>query len=155
MVATAECDLTGSQYVHFSSSEYIDKITTSISGETCTLAKAVTRITDSHQNIVYEYKFDLSDGFRDEITKEDGLRVIRLHNRVEMFESTKDLPKWESPDSYYDKYSQEISLPKDEYELLQTKNWITYSHQVGYEGYKTVVYDRDNNLVKEVTSGSP
>ena len=157
MVSVAEeyCHFVSSKLIYFSSDAKLDKITVEITGKTCDDAFQIISIVDADGNVIYKYSSPLKDGFRRTTTKEDAKYVTKFVLRKRVFKLTSDLPEWEPKNEYYLKHSQEISVSEQYYKNLRTKKWLTFSHQIGYEGYVTLTFDQIMKKVIEITSGSP
>ena len=69
--------------------------------------------------------------------------------------STRALPEWQPEEQYYEANSQNISVSEEYYNDIRKRGWRTFSHQIGYEGYRFIVYDREQKKAIEVSSGSP
>ncbi len=152
----ADCSYEKSINIAFKNDDATDILTSRVvAGEDC--SKGFEHITIKTKNgyWLYEYYSPLAKYFRRPVTKDDVIRVVENNLSERYFSKSSQLPKWQEPDKYYDAHSGEISVPKEKYIHYKTKEWLTYSHQVGYEGFKTIVYDRDKNITREVTGGSP
>ncbi|MEM7284234.1 MAG: hypothetical protein AAF438_21730, partial [Pseudomonadota bacterium] len=67
---------------------------------------------------------------------------------------TSELPPWLPNPDYYDSHYQVVQIDKEEYEMLRTKNWISYTHSVHYEGWRVVAFDPDNQRSIIVSEGT-
>lgn len=151
MTEPSECNLLEKRQVIFSDPTLKDTITAEISGKTCDEAMESVRIQDPTGRVLYEFKSALGDGFVREITIEDAQRVIQ--SLLDGFQPTSALGDW---GTRFDVMEPEKMYPidKSEYERIRAKSWVSYGHQVGYEGYVAVAYDRDRKRVVELIRGS-
>ena len=156
-VVWANCSYEKTMNIAFSSEDATDVITSRVvAGDDC--SKGFEHITIKKTNgwWLYEYYAPLSHYFRNQpVTTDDVKRIVESNLSERYFSNTSLLPKWQESEGYYESNYQEISVSKEQYQLYLSKKWPTYSHQVGYEGSKVIVYDRDSDRVVEVSSGSP
>lgn len=152
--AFADCNVSNEKSVIFSNSQTPDKFIVRISKDDCNSATQYIQIYTSNNELLYEHVSALSDGFRENIFLENAKYVTKLTFKDDFLSTTAKLPKWEPNEEYYEHHVQEIDVSKDYYEMLRTKDWPTFTHQSGYEGFLTIVYDRDKKKVVVVTSGS-
>lgn len=151
----AECNVAKVKSIFFSSDKTPDTFVVKIEGKDCNSATKSIEIVTEDEKVIYEYTSPLSDSFGRDITMENAEYVVESVARDNRFSRTNKLPKWEPSDEYYENNAQGIAVEDAYYRMLLTKSWPTFSHQYGYEGFLTIVYDREKNRVVMVTSGSP
>ena len=105
--------------------------------------------------LLYQYSEPLKNAFTERISKVDAERAMEIILGDDQVRSTSDLPVWQPEEQYYEEISQNLSVSEVYYKDIQKRGWRTFSHQIGYEGYRVIVYDRKQKKALEVSSGSP
>ena len=143
--------------IAFSSEEPTDVITSRVvAGDDCSKGFEHITIKKANGYWLYEYYAPLRQYFRSQpVTISDVRRVVEDNLSERHFSTTNSLPKWQEEEAYYESNYQELSVSSKRYEFYRSKQWTMYSHQVGYEGLKIIVYDRKSGTVIEVSSGGP
>jgi len=153
----ADCSYEKSVPIAFSSDAKTDVLTVRVvAGDDCSKAFEHIMIKRNDGYWLYEYYASLQHYFRNqEITRKDVIRLVEVGVSESSFSYSNRLPAWEPADVYYENHFQEIKVTKEQYVKYSNQNWLIFSHQVGYEGRATIVFDRDSKTVKEISSGSP
>ncbi|MBM4297546.1 MAG: hypothetical protein FJ143_07370 [Deltaproteobacteria bacterium] len=110
---------------------------------------------DAKGELLYQYSEPLRNNFMRKITRADAEAAMEVILGEDQVKSTNDLPEWQPEGQYYEANSQKISVPDDYYKDIRERQWRTFSHQVGYEGYRFIVFDREQRKAIEVSRGSP
>lgn len=155
LAESPRCDLARKRVVSFTEDKPTDTVLISIRGPSCD--KAITRIqiVGADGKVLYRHSEPLSNAFKEEINASDAREAIKIIYGNSTTKATKALPRWQPKEQYYDANSQELSASKAYYNKLRQQAWRTFSHQVGYEGWKVIAYDRELGKVVNVSSGSP
>jgi len=155
LAETAPCNIRREKAISFSEDKPTDKLIVTIRGRTCDTAVERIRIVGSTGKLLYQYSEPLRNHFTRKINKVDTERAMEVILGEDQFQSTRDLPVWQPEEQYYAANSQNISVSQEYYEDIRKRRWRTFSHQMGYEGYRVIVYDREQEKAIEVSRGSP
>jgi hypothetical protein len=155
LAETALCNIRREKAISFSEDNPTDKIIVTIRGRTCDTALERIRIVGSAGNLLYQYSEPLRNHFTRKINKADTERAMEVILGEDQFQSTRALLVWQPKEQYYAANSQNISVSQEYYKDIRKRGWRTFSHQMGYEGYRIIVYDREQKKAIEVSSGSP
>src|SRR6266853_3055740 len=152
---TTPCNIRREKAISFSEDNPTDKIIVTIRGRTCDVAVERIRIVGSTGKLLYQYSEPLRNHFTRKINKADTERAMDVILGEDQFQSTRALPVWQPKEQYYAANSQNISVSQEYYKDIRKRGWRTFSHHMGYEGYRVIVYDREQQKAIEVSSGSP
>jgi len=152
---TTPCNINREKAISFSEDEPIDRLIVTIRGRTCDSAVERIRIVNSRGKLLYQYSEPLRNHFTEKISKADAERAMEVVLGEDQVQSTSALPEWQPEEQYYEANSQNISVSEEYYKDIRKRRWRTFSHQMGYEGYRFIVYDREQQLPIEVSNGSP
>lgn len=170
--ANAECNYNTTKKVYFSSDSKKDKFIVEIKGKTCSNAHISIRIVNSKNQVLYDFKDKdtLYDENREEILyyttsgKKINIEDLIVKNipdniafilRDESFSNTSNLPKWQPSKDYCSNNLQHVYVSKDYYNKLRNKKWHTFTHPVGYEYNRLIVYDQNQGSVVIICGRSP
>ena len=155
LAQTTPCNVERQKAISFSQDTPTDKVIATIRGKTCDTAMTRIRILDATGRLLYRYSEPLKNAFMRKITKADADRAMEVILGEDQFRSTSDLPEWQPEEQYYEANSQNVSVSEEYHKDIRNRKWRTFSHQVGYEGYRVIVYDREQQKTIEVSRGSP
>lgn len=148
---SSACNLRESRKVIFSNPDLEDRVVVEIRGKTCQEATLSVEIQNLDGLVLYRSEEPLKSGFTNEVSKPDAQRV--LESRLGGFAPTSELGEWGTAFDTWDP-SEDYLVSRSEYERLKMQDWVSYSHQIGYEGGVTVVYDQNAERVIAVIEGS-
>ena len=155
LAETTPCNIRREKAISFSEDKPTDKLIVTIRGRTCDTAVERIRIVSSTGKLLYQHSEPLRNYFTEKITKADAERAMEVVLGEDQVKSTRALPEWQPEEQYYEANSQNISVSEEYYNDIRKRGWRTFSHQIGYEGYRFIVYDREQKKAIEVSSGSP
>jgi hypothetical protein len=171
-IANAECNYKNKKMAYFSSDAKKDKFIVETTGKTCSNAHISIRIVNSKDKVLYEFKDKdtLYDENKEEILyyttsgKKINIEDLIIKNipdtiafilREEAFSYTSNLPKWQPIKDFYKNNLENIYVSEDFYRMLGQKKWHTFTHPVGYEDDRLIVYDQSQGSVVIVSGRSP
>jgi hypothetical protein len=155
LAETTPCNIRREKAISFSEDKPTDRLIVTIRGRTCDTAVERIRIVGSTGKLLYQYSESLRNHFTEKISKADAERAMEVVLGEDQVQSTRDLPAWQPEEQYYEANSQNISVSEEYYKDIRKRGWRTFSHQMGYEAYRFIVYDRERQKAIEVSSGSP
>ena len=153
-----DCDVSRQSLVSFAGPDSKDQLAVTIQGSPCYEASLTISIASATGTRLYEYEasFKPHTAVHWEEPGLDGV-AERLADRLvdpESFSLTSGLPQWLPEADYYEANYQVIQISKEQYEELRTKDWVTYTHSVHYEGWRVVAFDPENQRSIIVSEGT-
>ena len=153
-----DCDVSRQTQVSFAGADSKDQIAVTIQGSPCYEASLAVSITSATGTRLYEYearfKPHVAVHWEDSSLAEDAERLADRFIEPESFGVASDLPPWLPEADYYEANYQIIQISKEQYEELRTKDWITYTHSVHYEGWRVVALDPENQRPIVISEGT-
>jgi hypothetical protein len=153
-----DCDISRQSQVSFEKPGAKDQLRVTIQGSPCYEASLAVSITSANGTRLYEYEARfkplVASDWEDSSLDEDAERLAKRFIEPESFGVASDLPQWLPEADYYEANYQIIQISKEQYEELRTKDWITYTHSVHYEGWRVVAFDPENQRSIIVSEGT-
>jgi hypothetical protein len=152
-----DCNIIKETNIFFSNDKVKDRLSIKIIGQPCYEAELIIQITDIQGKILYDYtapfKSHIAVQWDDSELDEDAKKFAAQEIGEDNFKRTEALPVWMPEDEYYEENYQEIKVSKPYYEKLLQKHWITFTHRIHSEGWKVIVFDREQQKVILVSAG--
>ena len=148
-------ELMEERLIPFTSDAPSDILRVKISGQKC--SKATLRISIFNRKGVELYKFETPFmDFLEGISEDSDFNEVAIYTAHEilnrgMDERTSSLPEWKSEDEVCD-----VNTPATDiatYNKFRKQNLPTFSHPTHYEGWRSIVYDKEKNMAVVLIEG--
>ena len=142
-----DCEVTKESQISFSSEDAADRLSITISGSPCFESSLDISITANDGRLLYHYEAPFAKHL---VAPWEDPAILAeevewFANRVLGQESvghTSDLPVWLPEDEYFDANYQVIQVDRDYYEEIREYDWIVYTHNIHYDGWRVIAYDQ-------------
>jgi hypothetical protein len=154
--AFADCNFSSYKEGFFSNSKTKDKLYSKIIGKNCIDAKQVLVIESSEGNEIYRYEDkNVFKNKSQELEKDYITTVLNWPLREPLFSNADSLPDWDHVEANPFDYFITFSIDKQKYTDYRENSWKVYSHAVGYESGKTIIYDQSERKVVVLFTTDP